>query len=158
MKNPSENGNGRVPSRTKAREGMTIERPGADHGSLRVTVIADHEMETHLGSLGAMLEQNHPDMAAFLKTHGRAIRSVMTAALDGAVQAERRRLTWLLHNDLAALLSAARERLSVVLEESADESVREALREIDVCLCSAAKATRGLISDLGPASLNTKME
>jgi hypothetical protein len=161
MTPPSDNGNGRVHTvpRAPAKRKPLVVEPQIEVGDdLNATTIADHEIETQLKGLEARLRREHPEMAVFLSRHAAEIRSMMTATLDAAIQSERRRLTWLLHNDLANLLSAARERLSAVAKATPDEPTSHALRGIDICLGAAAKATRGLITDLSPPSADNKKE
>lgn len=160
MNEPSHNGNGRVVSRARptAKAPRVPEPPVQSDGELHATTVGDHEIETRLSGLESRLDVDHPEMAAFLKSHGGEIRSMMTAALDAAVQSERRRLTWLLHNDLADILSAARERLSAVSRINTDPATDQALKGVDACIGAAAKATRGLITDLSPPHPETKKE
>ena len=107
-----------------------------------------HELESQLREMEAEVVMIHPAMGEIFASHTLRVRQVLAAALEGALRSERRRLTWLLHNDLAGVLAVAREKLAAAADVGDDVARRDVLRDVEQCLASAAKATRGLISDL----------
>lgn len=150
MKQPIATSNGK--SLDSARVSVERTRPlEPKEDDVGVTLVANHEIDTHLRNMKISLRRENPAMAVLFDTHMGQIRWMMMTALRSAIQSERRRLSWLTHNDLAGVLSAAHERLTIAMHANTEGAVTEALQEVEACLITAARATRGLIADLKPS-------
>jgi signal transduction histidine kinase len=154
MEHTNGSGNGGASSRSveKARRSPTTPRQDAGTIAIREPTVAGYAIVARSRTLEAAFEQHNSDHAVFLKNHVDQVRAATAAALDVAIQAERRRLASALYDGLVERLCAARVRLSVAIETNTDAAIGEALHGIDACLSAAVKATRGMVSNLAPIS------
>ncbi len=119
-------------------------------GSLRCAASVEHELTLSFQELELKVAQQNPAMTSTIAEFTHRVREVLMTALATALWAERRRLTWLLHNDLASTLDVARERLKSSALATSDAAARQAMREVESCIAAAAKVTRGLMTELDP--------
>lgn len=113
------------------------------------------EAQTTLASWARTLEDRVQERTVLAAAQAEDLRRLGIQCARAA-EAERRRLSALLHDHIQQLVTAARYRLEALDRGLMDEQVREEVRGVRDLLNETAAATRGLAAELSPPILRER--